>query len=71
MILPMLTIQKIQNLPENKREQLLWAIVITVFILLVGLWIITSQIPKNKKTPQDFFIAIQRKALQAKAGFGK
>ncbi len=67
----MTTIQKIQNLPENKREQLLWVIVLTTFILLVGLWIITSQIPKNQKSPQDFFIAIQKKALQAKAGFGK
>lgn len=67
----MSALEHIQNLPQNKREQILWAIVITTFILLVGLWVITSQIPKNKKTPQDFFIAIQKKAMQAKASFGK
>lgn len=65
------TIQKIQNLPEKKREQLLWVIVATTFACLLLLWLAVSQIPKNPKSPADFFIAIQKKAMQAKAGFGK
>jgi hypothetical protein len=67
----MLSIQHIQKLPEEKREQILWATVGATLLLLVLLWIVTSKLPHKHQRPQDFFTALHNRVNQASANFPK
>ena len=44
-------LQKIQNKPQAEKLRIIWATVIVVAILLVGVWIISARYYKN--VPKD------------------
>ncbi len=62
-------LENIRRMPEQKRERLLWMVVVATLVLLSLLWIITSQIPRHPKDPSAIFIELKEKANRAKADF--
>lgn len=63
----MKTIHRIQQLPEAKREQLMWVVVATALVLLLFIWIGTSYIPKPDHTNGNFFTAVKNEVNKARA----
>ncbi len=63
------TIERIQKLPEKKREQILWAVVGATLVILLLLWIATSQIPRRPKSASNFFKMVQERTNRARADF--
>ena len=63
----MKTIHRIQQLPEAKREQLMWVVVGTTLVLLLFIWIGTSRIPRPERTGDNVFAAIKNKVEKARA----
>lgn len=63
------TIDRIQKLPQQKKEQILWAVVGATLVILLGLWIATSQIPRRPASATNFFKTVQEKANKARADF--
>ncbi len=57
----MRTLEHIQKLPERQREQILWTIVGGTFVVLMLLWVATSQIPKASSSPKSIVTIIREK----------
>jgi Tfp pilus assembly protein PilO len=66
----MKTIEQIQNLPVKERKQLFVIILLGVFVVMVGAWVVLSQLPSNKDRNKETLVKnIQDNLLKAQAGF--
>lgn len=63
----MKTIHRIQQMPEAKREQLMWVVVATTLVLLLFIWIGTSYIPKPNRANGNFFTVVKNEVNKARA----
>ncbi len=63
-------LEKIQGLPEKERKQLFAIILLGALVVLVGAWVVISQLPTEKnRSKEALFQSIKEKAQEASAGF--
>jgi Co/Zn/Cd efflux system component len=64
-------IERLQKKPHNQKVRILWISTISVFVLLVGAWVLTSKISENSQKDTTLFKTLKDGFKDVKETYGQ